>query len=577
MLKHCYYINLERRVDRKEYIEKELNKSKLLKNIYRRFDAIDGNKIHPRTIDPTLLTENAISDILMDTVTAWGLSLTQGGLGVLLSYINLFKKISELDSPTITFEDDVELIENFDQYLTQILKELPLDFDICYLGHGDNNFDKETYSDNLVIPNGVVTCLPSLIISPKGAKKLLEILKNVDHQIDTVLYKNFNKLNVFISKTRIVNIKNSFTTDIQGNNNCKKTYQKQNYIFSTLAIGENANNNALKLCHDLNYFKQDILIVTDRPELYNKLSNVKIVSYPYNIFSYNHKILCFTEGFKLMDSVVYLDSDTRIFYKDYKTTYTNFFRIINPGFHPSWDWGKINRQDSGFFNSQDVKSRVQGYGELAYELCEKLNIDINNAYHYQEGFLIISKDDGKEKILLDTWYEMSSILDKHEITNNSERIGVGEGNLLGLSISKSGIKVNTTEISNLLGSDLKYNFCSGGQISDYIINYPDRKTVKVGDGKLIKTNKLYVSFKDKKIDLTYSIYEISDNLMILSFDWNLNNNIEFLDHEFKVNDTVYHFNSEKSNEFIFEKKENLKIQHTFDWYGERNWVFIDEL
>ena len=134
MIKYCFYINLEKRTDRKLFIENQLNKSTILKNIYQRFDAVDGSTINPRTLKDGVLSENAIQDVLMDTVTAWGLSMTQGGLGVLMSYLNLFEKISELDSPAITFEDDVEIDDSFDDKLKMILSELPNDFDYCYLG-----------------------------------------------------------------------------------------------------------------------------------------------------------------------------------------------------------------------------------------------------------------------------------------------------------------------------------------------------------------------------------------------------------------------------------------------------------
>jgi GR25 family glycosyltransferase involved in LPS biosynthesis len=577
MIKHCFYINLERREDRKKFIEDELKKSNHLKNIYKRFDAINGYKIHPRSVQKDLLSNNAIDDILMETITAWGLSLTQGGLGVLLSYIKLFELIETLDSPAITFEDDVIIDDNFDSYLEKILDELPSDFDFCYLGYGDTKIEKESYSENLSIPKGMITCLPSLIISPKGATRLLETLKDIDNQIDTAIYTKCKSLNVFVSNQKIVQVKNSFVTDIQGNNSCKKEYKKQNYIISTIAVGENANKNALKLCCDLNYFKQKILVVTDKKELYEQLPNVIISEYPNKRFTYNDKIICFEEGFKIEDCVVYIDSDSRIFYKDYKNCYSNFLRIVEPGFHPSWDWGKLTRRDSGFFESTDISVRVKGYGELALQTSKELNIPIENAYHYQEGIIIICKDDGKEEILLDTWKKLSSVLDEFEIKNNSQRIGLGEGNLIGLSVAKSGIKINNNDVSNYIGDNLKYNFCSGGQINDYLKNYPGRKTVKIGDGVLLKSNSLNIEFKEKEVDLSYTIHEMNDNLIILTYDWNQNNNVEFLDHEFKINDVVYHFNSEKNGELIFEKKRNTQIYHTYDWYGERNWKLIDTI
>ena len=102
----------------------------------------------------------------------------------------------------------------------------------------------------------------------------MEILKNVDNQIDTAIYTKGKNLNLFVSNEKIVEVKNEFKTDIQGNNSCRKDYIKQNYIITTIAVGDDANNKALKLCYDLNYFKQELLIVTDKKELFEKVLNL---------------------------------------------------------------------------------------------------------------------------------------------------------------------------------------------------------------------------------------------------------------------------------------------------------------
>jgi GR25 family glycosyltransferase involved in LPS biosynthesis len=576
MIKHCYYLNLDRKDDRRKFIESELNKSEILKDIYERFPAVDGYKINPRLLPEGLLTENAVEDILMDTVTAWGLSLTQGGLGILLSYLKMFEKIVELNENTIIIEDDITINSNFDSDLIKIITELPNDFDLCYLGYGGNDIDSKNYSENLIIPVGMITCTPSLIFSPKGAKKLLEILNGVDNQIDTSIYLRLKELKPYAAKNKLVTIKNEFGTDIQGNFSCKKEYKKQNYIISTIAYGDIANNNALKLSHDLNYFKQKLLIVTNQKELFKNNKNVIIVEYPNKKFSYNDKYICFEEGLKHEDAVVYVDSDTRIFYKNYKNCYTNFLRIIKPGFHKSWVWGCVNRPDSGFFTSTDIKGRVGGYGELALKLSNELNINTDNAFHHQEGMLTLCKEDGKEKIFLETWKYLSEQLDKYEEINNSRRIGVGEGHIIGLSLSKSEMTINDETTSNILGQDLKYNFY-GFHITNYTKNYPNRKTVKFGDGILIKSNSVDVIFNDKIIDLSYSIFDLNEDLMILTFSWNENNTIEFLDHEFKINGIVFHFNSEKSNEVHFQKINKIEIEHTYDWYGQRDWKTIETI
>lgn len=576
MIEKCFYINLENRVDRKLFIEEELSKSSFVKDKLVRFNAVDGKLVNPRNLKKGLLSENAINDVLLDNISAWGLSMTQGGLGVLLSYINLFEEISKSTTPVVTFEDDIEITDDFDEYISGILSELPSDFDFCYLGYGDGEIESSPYSNHLSIPTGMITCLPGLIVSPKGASRLLEELYDIDNQIDTAIYNRLNKLNAYVSNKRIALVKNGFVSDIQGDKNLLKNYKKQNYLFATIAYGDNANNNALKLSLDLDYFKQRLLVVSNNPQLFKDLKNVIVVEYPPKNFSYNDKIICFEEGLKYEDAVVYIDSDCRIFYRNYKETFTNFLRTIGPGYHPSWMWGKITRPDGGFFNSTDIERRAKGYGELALQISQDLDIDIDEAYHHQEGIIIISKDGGKEKILLDTWKTMSSKLDEFEINNGSNRIGIGEGNLIGLSIVRSGIRVNDNEVANYIGEDIKYNFF-GIYLERYIQNYPDRKSVKISDGTLISSKSIEVKFEDKFIDLNYKIFQLDNNLMTLTYEWNKNNNVEFLDHEFVINDVVYHFNSEKSGEFHFIKQLNMKIYHTYDWYGNKNLVLIDEI
>lgn len=345
--------------------------------------------------------------------------------------------------------------------------------------------------------------------------------------------------------------------------------KKQNYIFATLAHGDLANDNAMNLARDLIYFDQKILIITNKLGFFKKLQNVIEVPYPYDYFSYNKKYLCFEEALKLEDAVVCLDADCRVFYKNYEETYNNFLINIKPGFHPSFFWGNIDN----FLAGRDYSQRVNGYGELAISICNKLGIDTSLAKHWQEGFLIMCKEDGKESVFLKTWKEMSSELDEYEKNNSSRKIGVGEGHLIGLAFVKSQMTEYGPEMCNTLGKDIFYNFYGVDRNM-----HPDRKLVRSTQSKLITEGKSDIHFKDKIIDLSYRIYEIcnDDGLYVLEFDWNKKNNIEFLDHEFRINYKIHHFNSEKNNEFEFtlnkeNKETSFEIFHTYDWYGERNW------
>ena len=276
---------------------------------------------------------------------------------------------------------------------------------------------------------------------------------------------------------------------------------------------------------------------------------------------------------KRMDAVIYIDADCRILYKTYKNTASDFSLIVSPGFHRSWDWGLINRPDNKFFTSGDVADRVAGYGELALSLCKSLNIDYTKAFHYQEGIIAIAKDDGKEQIFLDIWKKLASKLDAHDVKNKAKRIGVGEGNLVGLALAKSDMTINSTDVCNTIGEHVKYNFY-GRHVEKIMETYPDRKVVATSGLKEIINKIEMVEFKEKKVKLEFSVNEVDDATNMVVFKWNHNNAVEFLDHEFKVNDRVFHFESDKTNEFYFKKTDPLEIFHTYDWYGEKNWTKI---
>ena len=571
MIRHCYYLNLDRRPDRREHMERMLRGSAPLKSIYQRVSAVDGSLIHPRYVEDGLLSQNATDDILLETASAWGLSITQGGLGVILSYLKMFRMIQDLDSPAITFEDDVILDTKFDDRLEKVLRELPSDFDICYLGYGEIPVEMKSYSSHLSIPSGRVVCLPGLIVSPKGAKKMLSFFKNLDNQIDTAIAMRFNELSVYVVKDRIVHIPNKMGSDIQGDVNCRKKYTRQNYIFSTLAIGDNSSKCAALLARDMRYFGQQLLVVTDKPSTFIGMDNAIVIYHESPMFSYNSKIACIREGLKVSDAVVCIDADCRLLYRSFKNTASELSLIISPGFHPSWDWGLICRPGNKFFESGDVAGRVAGYGELALEICNDIGIDTTKAFHYQEGIIVVAKEGGKENVFLDTWMKLARALDMHEMKSGSRRIGIGEGNLIGLALVKSGMTINSHDVCNTIGNNVKYNFYGENREKQMRLA-PDRKMVISSSLKELASVSTSTRFKDKEVKLELTVSEVDSTTNMAVFKWNQNNAVEFLDHEFSVNGEVFHFQSEKTGEFYFKKSEQLEVQHTFDWYGEKNWV-----
>lgn len=560
-----FYINLDKRNDRNEKVKKELSKSKILKNI-ERFTAIDGSKLHPRHIE--ILSQESIEDILYDNIK-WGLSLTQGAVGLALTYLEIFKIAEKLQNSIITFEDDVQILNEFDKTLEDILKELPKDFDLCYLGYCETNFQKIPYSENLFIPKGQLCCTPSLIISPSGAAKLKNLLKNINVQIDTLFYQNFDKINVYATNKKIIKVSNELGTDVQGKKSNFKNYKKQNYIFSTLAVGEYYNNLALKLALDLKYFDQKIFVVTDCPEKYEHADNVITYEHKPKKFSYNDKAICFEKGLEIENCVVFADCDSRVLYETHKKTYTDFLINIESGFHPSFNWGLIlSKNKNNFFTSSDISGRVPGYGEKALELCKKNNLNYESAFHWQEGFLALCKQNNKEKKLIEIWKILAKELDEYEISKKCSKIGVGEGNLIGIAAASSGITIHDQTICNFLGEHIKYN-ANGNKILNYLKQFPKKKKVGYSECKILLTKKIDVLFENKNIDLCFRLLDAQD-FCAIEFEWNKNNAIEHLDHEFIINDKIYHFESEKIGSFIFNKESKLEISHTYNWYGNRD-------
>ena len=91
-----------------------------------------------------------------------------------------------------------------------LYKYMPEDFDYINLGIGKRREGKE-FNDKLLIPikknqKGVNAGLFGYIIKRKNIYKLLNIIKPINDNIyiDTVLRKNFDKLNVYFVKKNII-------------------------------------------------------------------------------------------------------------------------------------------------------------------------------------------------------------------------------------------------------------------------------------------------------------------------------------------------------------------------------------
>ena len=138
-----YCINLQRRPDRREKVEKEFQREGL-ENV-EFFTATDGCD-HPR--------------------------MNRGECGCTDSHIRVWRDIVAKGHPwALVFEDDARLVEGFKERLEEVLPDLPNDWDYVNLGAvpGFNLFERRV-SRNLI--KGSSTTAHAYIISQKGAQHL---------------------------------------------------------------------------------------------------------------------------------------------------------------------------------------------------------------------------------------------------------------------------------------------------------------------------------------------------------------------------------------------------------------------
>ena len=215
---NIYYINLDRRPDRKEHVEKSLEYLDLL-NITTRIDAVDGNKIIPDEISKKLITQEGLSDAY-DKEGELYAPLTIGGIGCALSHRNTYKKIIFNNiQKCLILEDDAKLNADFLKILEEVEQNIPTDFDMLFLGY-HVAYIEENVNNYCFIPDRVYG-LFGYIVSLEGAKKLLDIFP-ISQQIDTVISENMNKFKAYCLNIQFhvifsdrSSVTTQFGTDIQ--------------------------------------------------------------------------------------------------------------------------------------------------------------------------------------------------------------------------------------------------------------------------------------------------------------------------------------------------------------------------
>jgi GR25 family glycosyltransferase involved in LPS biosynthesis len=202
---NVYLINMDKDTDRLKKVTKECDKVNI------KFERFSGIKVSD-------LSQNILDKYVPEETQKYG---TDGMIGCGLSHLFVWQDAIKKNYKNIlVLEDDVHFTDDFNEYLDNIMEELPKDYDILYLGYSELLCRKQTnssfnYIHKPIFPFGT----HAMIISNKGLKKLLKIITKIDEHIDRKIANNINKLNIYASQKKIVNQLwiNSNNSDLSNN------------------------------------------------------------------------------------------------------------------------------------------------------------------------------------------------------------------------------------------------------------------------------------------------------------------------------------------------------------------------
>lgn len=217
---------------------------------------------------------------------------------------------------------------------------------------------------------------------------------------------------------------------------------KKNYIIGICAVSSDYVKLAKKLIKSINeVIIVDFLVLTDEPESFQEIRNVRTIKYTSSIFNYQDKLIIFEEGFKTHDSVLLVDADHIFLYESYKQVLQNFdTNELRPGLYAREAFGPLHYSSvDNFFKG--TLSRLP-YGNKCLDFCKENNIQTEKCLFIHESFVLIKKHDDIN-LFLDTWSKLREFWKNHDST------GYGEGFAIGIACKNSNLTVDAiSELGN---------------------------------------------------------------------------------------------------------------------------------
>ena len=235
---NVYLINMNKDNDRLEKVTKECDKVGI------KFERFSGIKVSD-------LSQNILDKYIPTETQKYG---TDEMIGCGLSHLLIWQDAVKNNYKNIlVLEDDVYFTDDFNEYLKNVMEEVPDDYDILYLGYFDSMYNPPPICGfNYIYKPIFPLALHAYIISNKGLKKLLNLITKIDNHIDQIIAKNKGNLNIYVSQKKIVN--------------------------QLLLDSNNSNLKTNKFPKIINYYLDNVYDCNDSPQ-----------SYEYNFQKYKYK------------------------------------------------------------------------------------------------------------------------------------------------------------------------------------------------------------------------------------------------------------------------------------------------
>lgn len=188
---NIFCINLKRRADRREYIEKEFSKFKIDAEF---IEAVDGNDIEYKGV----INRNSIDKRPM----------SNGDIGCILSHLKVCKIAKDRGYKNyLIFEDDAEFHPSFEQSFNDYISQVPKDWDMIYLGGSHmphaNSPNPQAVSENIAKIKQSYTS-HAIALNERVYDSIISLWEKQDERIDICLSKIQFRFNCYAFRPAIV-------------------------------------------------------------------------------------------------------------------------------------------------------------------------------------------------------------------------------------------------------------------------------------------------------------------------------------------------------------------------------------